>query len=291
MIFEKESTDSLVPFTISILTKSLVIKPSKPPVVLSMPSPLLLDPNTIDQLLHIYFQCHNIYKPLMHERSYREKLATIQDPLTDLVTLGICSYVCATPCEHLLFAPRERRNMGDYFYAKAREIILDQFDLPEKRLENVMGINLLTQYMHITLKFADSHQLVYMAYQILIDLRNDYPEFREPGPNVDIEGAPYSEHFTSLTHQEPITDVDKMLFTRHIAVSAILSRLMDYINDTTDKGGFCFPYWMYIADEPDETIRYIRSNNWIINLHNNEFIKDFMVSFEYFKEYGNLLFM
>jgi hypothetical protein len=281
MSFGKEGTGSLIPFTIKILTRCIKTKPANPPSALLLPSTLLLDPNSlVDQLLHIYFKCHNVYNPLVHEQSYRAKLAFIQDPMTDLVTLGICSYVCSTPCKHLQFSPRERRNMGDYFYAKARNLILDQFDQPEKRLENVMGINLLIQYMHITLKFAECRQLVSMAYQILLDLRNDYPEFRSAGPNACFEETIHSGHYTYTKHQEPISDVDKMLFTRHVTISTTISRLMDYIaNDITDDDCFHFPIWKYIADEPDETKRFVRSQNWVINLYNHEFVKNFMVSY------------
>ncbi|KAI8639494.1 hypothetical protein BD408DRAFT_421392 [Parasitella parasitica] len=275
--FEKESSGSLIPFTLKVLAGNLTDKTNGLPMSLLIPSLLLLDPKSlVDQLVDIYFRCHNVYNPLVHENSYRDQLKPIQDPLTDLITLSICSYVCSTPCQHLLFSPRERRNMGDYFYAKAKNIILDQFDQPEKRLENAMAVNLLMQYLQITLRFAESRQLVSMAYQILVDLRNDYPEYRVPGSAEQQDAA---LDYTLSIHQDPITDIDKMLFTRHMTASALMSRLLDYIaNDSTEKSGFHFPIWKYTADEPDETKRFVKSQNWIINLHNQSFVKKFLAN-------------
>ncbi|CEP11348.1 hypothetical protein [Parasitella parasitica] len=273
--FEKESSASLIPFTLKILARSLIDRTIGPPVSVLIPSLLLLDPELlVDQLIDIYFRCHNVYSPLVHENSHRNRLKTIQDPLTDLITLSICSYVCSTPCQHLLFSPREQRNMGDYFYAKAKDIILDQFDQPEKRLENAIAINLLMQYLQITLKFSESRQFVSMAYQILIDLRNDYPEFRITG-STDQETAALDH----VAHQYPTTDIDKMLFTRHMTVSALTSRLLDFVaSDSTNNSDFHFPIWKYVADEPDETKRFVESQNWIINLHNQGFVKNFLVN-------------
>lgn len=282
MSFGKEGTGSLIPFTIKVLTRCIKTKPANPPSTLLLPNKLLLDPNgLVDQLLTNYFTCHNVYNPLVHEPTYRAKLANVEDPLTDLITLGICAYVCSTPCRHLQFSPRERRSMGDFFHAKARNIILDQFDQPEKRLENVIGINLLIQYMHITLKFAECRQLVSMAYQILLDLRNEYPEFRATGPNACFESSPHSGHYTYTNDQEPITDVEKMLFTRHVTISTSISRLMDYIaDDIQDSECFHFPVWKYVDDECEETKRFVRSQNWIINLYNHEFVMHFVVSWQ-----------
>jgi len=281
--FGKEATGSLIPFTIRTMARSLTSKPSHIPVALLLPSILLLDPKSlVDQLLKTYFQCHNIYNPLVHEKTYRDKMVPIQDPLTDLLTLSICSYVCSTPCRHLTFTPRERRNMGDYFYAKARDIIWDQFDLPEKRLENAMSINLLIQYMNVTLKYMEGRQLISMAFQILLDLRSEYPEFQVPVDLdvVDVEDTPYAKHYNYDINQEPITDVDKALFTRHIKVAAIMSSLLDYVvSNSTDMSLFHFPTWKYLADEPENTKKFVRSQNWIINLYNHKFVKNFMVRF------------
>ncbi|KAL7324662.1 hypothetical protein PS15p_209822 [Mucor circinelloides] len=278
--FEKEVKGSLIPFTITLMAKTITSAPSHIPVALLIPTALLLDPKSlVDQLLDIYFQCHNIFSPLVHEKSYRDRLATVQDPLTDPVTLSICSYVCSTPCQNVSFTPREKRNMGDYFYAKARDIILDQFDQPEKRLETAMSINLLMQYMHITLKIGECRRLVSLSYHILVDLRNDYSDLRVPtdiDDTADVLDLPYSE---PDNEEEPIENVDKVLLARHLTVAAVLSRLLDYIvSDKSDKRGFHFPSWTYIADEPDSTKRFVRSQNWLIRLHNHKFVRNFLVN-------------
>ncbi|KAL7334187.1 hypothetical protein PS15p_202991 [Mucor circinelloides] len=279
MRFGREGTASLIPSTIKILTrcmKTRLVNSSTTSTAVP-PNALLLDPKAlVNQLLDIYFKCHNKYNPLVHEPSHRAKLAMIEDPLTDLVTLGICSYVCSAACKHLQLPFQERRKMGDYFHAKARSIILDQFDQPEKRLENVMGINLLIEYMHMTFKFDECRQLLAMAYQILLDLRNDYPEFRATGANACFEGGPHSGHYTYAKHEDPITDVDKMLFTRHVTISLYFNQLMDHIaNDINDNECLHFPIWKYVADEPEETKRFVRAQNWVINLYNHSFVMNF----------------
>lgn len=275
--FEKEVNGSLIPFTITLMAKTITSAPSIIPTALLIPSALLLDPiPLIDQLVDTYFECNNVYSPLVHERTYRNKLATLQDPLTDAVTLSICSYVCSTPCQTLSFTPRERRNMGDFFYAKARDIILDQFDIPERQLETAMSINLLMQYMHITLKIGEARRMVSLAYQILVTLRNAYPDLRVP---TDVDDTTYTSYAEQEAEEEPIDNVDKVLLARHLTVAAVLSRLLDYIvSDTSDKRGFHFPSWTYIADEPENTKRFVRSQNWLIGLHNHKFVRNFLVN-------------
>ncbi|KAF1801226.1 hypothetical protein V8B55DRAFT_1528379 [Mucor lusitanicus] len=274
--FEKEVNGSLIPFTITLMANTITSAPSTIPTALLVPSALLLDPTPlIDQLVKTYFSCNNIYSPLVHERSYRDKMASIQDPLTDPVTLSICSYVCSTPCPALSFTPRERRNMGDFFYAKARDIILDQFDIPEKQLETAMSINLLMQYMHITLKIGEARRLVSLAYQILVGLRNNYPDLQVPTNVDDVTTDP--SYYEQEAEEEPIENVDKVLLARHLTVAAVLSRLLDYIvSDSSDKRGFYFPSWAYVADEPENTKRFVRSQNWLIRLHNHKFVSNFL---------------
>lgn len=278
--FEKEVDGSLIPFTITLMTKTIQSAPSVIPTVLLIPSALLLDPAPlIDQLVDTYFRCNNVFSPLVHERSYRDKMATIQDPLTDPVTLSICSYVCSTPCNTLSFTPRERRNMGDFFYAKARDIILDQFDLAEKQLETAMSINLLMQYMHITLKMGEARRMISLAYQILVVLRDDYPDLRVPTNLDDTTGDPPDPPcFEHEAEEEPIENVDKVLLARHLTVAAILNRLLDFIvSDASDIRGFHFPPWSYIADEPESTKRFVRSQNWLIRFNNHKFMRTFLV--------------
>lgn len=282
MRFGREGIASLIPSTIKILTRCMKTRlvTSSTTNTITLPNALLLDPEAlVNQLLDIYFNCHNKYNPLVHEPTHRAKLATVQDPLTDLVTLGICSYVCSAACKHLQLPLQERRTMGDYFHAKARSIILDQFDVPEKRLENVMGINLLIEYMHMTFKFDECRQLLAMALQILLDLRKDYPEFRATGANACFEGGTHSGHYTFTKDEGPTTDVNKMLFTRHVTISLWFNLLLDSISsDIADSECLHFPIWKYMADEPEETKRFVRAQNWVINLYNHPFVLNFTVS-------------
>ncbi|KAL9537495.1 hypothetical protein MBANPS3_011731, partial [Mucor bainieri] len=276
MRFGGEGTARLTPCTINICMKAMLTH-SPAASTWTMPNAWLLGPRAfVDQLLSIYFNCQNRHKPMVHEPTHRAKLATIEDPLTDLVTLSICCYVCSASCRHLQLPLQERRTMADYFHAKALGIIMDQFDQPEKRLETVMGINLLIEYMHMTFKFEECRKLLSMAIQILLDLRNDYPEFRATGTKTCFEGGPHSGHYTFTKDEGPVTDVDKMLFTRHVAISLWLNVLLEHMGvNVGDDECFHFPVWEYVVDEPEETKRFVRAQNWVINLYNHPFLTIF----------------
>jgi hypothetical protein len=283
----------LIPFTVRLLIQCAKKNYEKPASLL-LPSLLLLDSKiVIDQILKIYFSCHNVYSPMIHERSFMEKYQKLQDPMTDLISVSLCAYVCSAPCDHFFFTPLERRSMADYFFQKAKSIILDQFDLPEKRLENVMSINLLSKYMHMTLKFKECLKWIMMAYQICLDLKNNfkYSKCAAAATSECLASSPTrsSSSFEDPTdthlfiHLDPLpvdkpNALEEMLFSRHLSITLCTRRLMDYIsNEVMDDACFHFPRWQYMEDESEETIRYIHSQNWVLGLFNHPFIGNFMV--------------
>jgi hypothetical protein len=294
MSFGSDDQNNLVPLTIRVLTRCIKNSNTENPKQLLLPRELLEDPDyVINGFLNIYFACHNVYYPLVHENSFRSNLAKIKDPLTDLVTLSICCYVCSTPCEHIVYySGQQRRNMADFFYTKAKNIVFDQFDSPEKRIENVVGINLLSKYLHMTLKFSESRQLISMSYQICLDLRQDYGNHPQ---------APLSECFEPSRHAhgnymsndpsdalknnknyKPVKDVNKLLYSRHATSTICLRILMNYIaNEAVNETCFHFPRWEYMEDEPIQTKLFASSQNWILDLFNHPFIGHFMVKLSY----------
>lgn len=124
------------------------------------------------------------------------------------MTLCICNRVCAIQCNHIHFTPHDKKTMADYFFEKAYNMILDQFDVYKKRLENVMCINMLSCYMTDNLKHKEGDELVAIAYQICGDLAAN--DFKNP-PQTP-----------SYKYQ-----VDYALFTRHIAIATSSQSLLN----------------------------------------------------------------
>lgn len=251
-------SENMIPFTVKLLTQSAK-KNIRRPATLLLPRILRFDSLAVmDQLIQIFFSCHNLYKAVIHENSFMKKYNQLGDPMTDLLSLSLCTYVCSSPCDHLYYTPLERRNLADYFFEGAKSIILDQFDLPEKRLENIMSINLLTKYLHMTLKYNQCQKLTALAYQICLDLRDQPPRLTDP-----------------LVEDE----LYRMLYSRHATITARTRRIMDSLsNSVTNNAYFYLPKWVIMPDEPEETKRYINAQNWLLDLCNHPFIDSFTVS-------------
>lgn len=264
-----------VPFTVSLLTKCIGDAQSDP-ATLSLPSALLLDPFVIvDQLIDIYFCCQNVYQPMIHQKTFMEKYRQLNDPFTDSVCISLCCFVCASPCEHFPFSSKERRNMADFFYAKAKLLILDQFDDYDKRLDNVISINLLAKHMHMTLRFKECKRLISIAYQIIFDLQNEYNCNEEM---CYTKGTNYSKYITDSLSKAS-DNVGHVLFTRHVTITLCVRRLMDFLSNTAiDDTCFHFPFWLHLEDEPKLTKQAVESQNWVIAFFDHPFIAAMMVT-------------
>jgi hypothetical protein len=257
LYFDSEKLISLVPLTMRVLEDFMKQKPIQES--LTVPTSILFDSHSIvDRLLETYFNCHNVYKPLIHKATFMKEYRQLNSPLDSLVCLCICSYVCAIPCEHTTNDFNELRYMGDYFYTLAKSKLIDQFDEPDKRLENVVCISLLTDYMHITLRLADCRRFASIAYQICYDLKNHY----ERSTN---------DH-SSL--------VDQALFRRHFNEIMEMSQMMNFIgNESLDIFTYERLYWTHLPDELAQTIDFIEGQNWLFKLYNHPFINNIRVIF------------
>lgn len=251
--FNTESNKQLlIPFTMRLLVNSPQ-KSLKTIDTLDLPDHWNIDAinMTIGQMVDVYFKCHYLYMPLLHKASFMETFKQLEHPEDDLLTLSICANVCTSPCDHIPCLPSDRRKLGDYFYIKAKSILLDQFDLVEKRLENVISINLLSKYMHMTLKYRESRRLIGLAYQICIDLYYDNTEYDE-------------------LHQ--------MLYSRHITITTYMNRFMNYVSSNPLFDAFFhLPEWKCMPDEKEEIQQYVIAQNWLLRLYNHPFVDSFLV--------------
>lgn len=260
MHFASRSFDGLTPFMMKLLATYSNRKLDLPTSIL-LPNYLLFNLTLImDQLITIYFSCYNIRSPFVHEKTFMEKYSQLDNPLEDLISLAIGTYVCSFPCNHVHFTSLDRKVMANYFYKSAYSIIIDQFDIPEKRLENVVGISLLSRYIHINLKLKEGNELIAISYQICLDLKN---EFEKPPKDI------------SNSYQY---EVDRAIFSRHILITMSLRGLLNRLfNSTEDDISPPQMEWIALDDEPEETKRMIRVQNCFLGLLNRSYIQKFMV--------------
>ncbi|CAO3688150.1 unnamed protein product [Rhizopus stolonifer] len=246
--FKTREYGSLYGLTGKILSKCLRKK------ILESP-PLMLEYSSLglhaimNQLINLYFNCHNIHLGMVHENSFRENLKLVEDPFDDLISFAICCYVCSTPCYHLDFNTQQRRIMSDYFYSKTKDGMLDQFDDPDKKMENVIAINLLFQYMHMALKFLEYDSYITVAYQICLGLKAHY---KIVGPQPTIEYA---------------------LYTRHLAGTYCLRIMLDCVTGKAiTRQPLPFPKLISLADEPEATRRFMQAQASIVSMYDHPFI-------------------
>ncbi|KAG2229703.1 hypothetical protein INT48_004220 [Thamnidium elegans] len=219
---------------------------------------------TIDQLVSTYFSCHNTFTATLHKTSFLEGYQQLKNPASDLLTLSICSYVCSAPCSHIYHSPWERRKMADHYFTKARSIILEQFDMSEKRLENMISINLLSKYLQMTLKYQECRKLITIGYQICLDLKPDYQTlFDENIPNESVQ----------CLNEERL---NRLLYSRHFILTMSVHRLTNNIFDIAQDLHHHLPEWEIMGDELPITKKFIRAQNWFLVLFNHPYIEQFM---------------
>ncbi|KAI8050163.1 uncharacterized protein B0P05DRAFT_448478, partial [Gilbertella persicaria] len=263
--FRADDTSNWIPFNVELLTRLIEFDQND----ILIPRKLVFDPRPmVCELVDIFFQCHSIYRTLVHESSYRSRLLFIQDPLSDPITLGICCFVCTTPCLHVRYSLQDQRKMADFFFTRSKSIIMNQFDLYEKRLENVISIGLLVQYMHTTLRFSDCRNLLDLAFDICLDLQKDYTD----------ESSIFQKQLTSPVSLQPLTEsVNTAMFTRHIFYIVYFRRMINFIEkDRFFEVCFHLPPLVYTADESEETKRFVKSQNWILMMLNHPFMTSLM---------------
>lgn len=280
MHFGSTSSETLLPFTLKLLKQCAKIHFSRTSTTLLLPSILLFNSTrVIDQIIYIYFSCHNAYTPLLHERSFMEKYKRLDNPMTDLISISVCAFVCVSPCDHLNYTAREKKKMADFFFTQAKSIILDQFDLPEKRLENVMSINLLSKYMHMTLKYHECQRLIDIAYQICLDLKEEFkPTFYDGLPCCT--SASCIKPDCKLTGYSPEEELKQILYSRHASTTMSIRRFINQINNTivVDEGCSCLPTWKFMDDESDELKRFVTVQNWFLDIFSHPYVENFLVN-------------
>ncbi|KAI7891383.1 uncharacterized protein EV154DRAFT_508048 [Mucor mucedo] len=130
----------------------------------------------LDGLVDLFFKCFNTTFPMVHEPSFREHFRRLKDPMDDAITLAICSQAAVSTCEHSFFDSQEKRCVGEFFYQRAMDRLLEMFDDPDKALESLIVINLLQFFMTVTLRVSDSQKWATIASLLASHLQQEYPE-------------------------------------------------------------------------------------------------------------------
>lgn len=285
--FGSDRDDSMISFLAKLLSRCAKMDARRP----AIEAPISIYNSNyravIDQLIRTYFSCHNPLIPIFHKESfmkrYNEKIA---DPMNDLLCLSISCYMCcSSTCDHLhFFSAKDKRHFADFFYAKAKSLLLDQFDDPDKKLENVMSINMVARYLHSTLKIKECREFITLSYQICMDLNREFQlrglDFAREHSSLD----DYVPSSTSVKPEEtpiiPLTEynINYMLYSRHVTITLSAKKQMDFIANASFKNTrFNYPYWQIMEDEVGDSRRYIYSQNYFFKLINHPFMSHFMV--------------
>lgn len=129
----------------------------------------------IDELVDLYFKCFNSHFPLVHEPSFREHFKGLKDPMDDPVTLAMCARSAIATCEHSFFNSQEKRYVGEIFYKRAMDRLLEMFDDPDKALESIVIINILQFFMYATLRLRESKKWATIASLLASHLLQENP--------------------------------------------------------------------------------------------------------------------
>ncbi|KAG2236553.1 hypothetical protein BDF21DRAFT_428014 [Thamnidium elegans] len=130
----------------------------------------------MNDLINSFFKCLNDTAPLIHEPSYREHFSSLENPLTDPITLAICAGASIFTCRHSFFDSQEKRYFGEYFYKLAMNQLTDIFDDPERELEALVVINLLQMFMITTLRISESKKWAGIGVIIATSLQKQHPD-------------------------------------------------------------------------------------------------------------------
>jgi hypothetical protein len=253
-----------MPLTIKLLVKCISRSFVSVPFLLpSIDNSPLLSTNinhVADELVRMYFLCRNTYRPMIHERSFMEHYQSLQSPLDSLVSLCICCYVSATPCNHTSHDSNKFRQLADFFYNLAKTKLMGQFDETEKRLENLVAINLLSDYMHITLQLDDFKNLVTLGHRICMDLEPWYKATEDQG--VTVERALYCRHFSRICCSQSL-------------LSLITNEPMHHLTTV-------YPEWLVMYDDSLAVVETIGRQNYLLGLYNHPYLSNIKVWLSFF---------
>lgn len=125
----------------------------------------------IDKLVNLHIECHKNRIPLLHAPTFMTYYRSLDDPFKSPVVMAVCVNMLGSFRRGIDYTAQEKRQLSDFFYQKCRDLLLDMFDDPDRRLETVITISLLITYVSlIRLEFAEARRLATIASLIAKDI-------------------------------------------------------------------------------------------------------------------------
>jgi hypothetical protein len=142
--------------------------PPRPPLLAIHPY------QVITKLLDTYFNCHNKQMQILYQPTFLEDFYNQKDVFSSPVIMAVCSYVCLRHCRHMPnYSAQELREMGEYFYSLARELLEDIFDEPDHREDAMTTLIFIGMFRLQTLRASEAFTAFTLAYTITLDMYDE----------------------------------------------------------------------------------------------------------------------
>ncbi|OBZ83002.1 hypothetical protein A0J61_08945, partial [Choanephora cucurbitarum] len=131
----------------------------------------------VTALIDSYFACPHGLFSLLHEPSFRAHYDRLDNPLRDPITMGICTYTAMLQCRrHQVFRSNEQRSMAELYYELSIRQLVDIFDDPERTLDALITIELVRNFMMLTMRFSENYRWSGVASVLVANLKAAYPD-------------------------------------------------------------------------------------------------------------------
>ncbi|KAI8141088.1 hypothetical protein BJV82DRAFT_620770 [Fennellomyces sp. T-0311] len=223
----------------------------------SMPYTLPQIRKIMDDLIRLHLRHNNRKMPLLHAPTFLQQYNNLADPFSSPLVLAICvNTICTYRGLQKRYSAVERRQLGEFFCHRCKELLADTFDDPDRKLETIFTITFLIHFItFVLLKPRESRRFVTIAYLLCKELESDFSEIKEP-------------------------TVMSVLFQRHYFFIQRAARLVNHVIDGTIPP-VPFPsiqVFEKIPDEDEVTCMYIDVYNHILGFFQKPFVKN-VISF------------
>ncbi|KAG2226566.1 hypothetical protein INT45_005052 [Circinella minor] len=159
----------------------------------------------IDHLITLYMARYNACTGYLHERSFLDYYRRLKDPLTSPVVMAVCIDAIAYFYPQLRYTPLEKRQLAEFFYGQCRDMLLDMYGDPSRRMEIIMTSSFVMQYLQdVLMQYAEARRIVTVTLLICHDLDKDDEAQRKMS---EIERVLLRRHYMSLRLWGRIIDI------------------------------------------------------------------------------------
>ncbi|KAI9499009.1 hypothetical protein BDB00DRAFT_330346 [Zychaea mexicana] len=144
--------------------------------------PVLYDHRAIiDQLVTLYMKQQHHFHPFLHAPSYFSHYRRLKDPMSCPITLAVCVLTVCSPRRIVGYTAVEKRQLAEFFYVKCKEMLMDMFDDPLRKLETITVISLTQHFTtFVLLQFTEARRLSTIAYLLCQELYPLYTSKKMP---------------------------------------------------------------------------------------------------------------